>query len=135
MTYSICYFSTINAPLTEDELYQLLHSSANKNKKDDITGILIYADGNFMQVLEGQEKLIKKLYRKISRDRRHKNVIKVSEMMYTDKIFEAYGYGFTVIDDKENINSLNKYLDWLHNHPSEKIATFINLMKQFTQNT
>ncbi len=134
MIHTICYFSSATKSLHENDLKSLLNNSKEKNQKNNISGILVYADGNFMQVLEGEETVVNSLYEKILNDQRHYNIIKVIGITYNDRIFEDYNYGFTVIDNKLSVEKLNKYLSWLHNHPSNEINKFVTLMQQFTKN-
>ena len=51
----------------------LAHSFLN-NQKHNITGLLIYKNKQFAQVIEGDETAIKHIWSKIQRDPRHKDI-------------------------------------------------------------
>ena len=38
-----------------------------------ITGLLLFIDGGFLQMLEGEERAVRELYTRIAADRRHLN--------------------------------------------------------------
>lgn len=49
--------------------------SARNNQAAEITGVLLFIDGVFFQILEGDEAVVKQLYEKILADERHNNII------------------------------------------------------------
>ncbi|MDJ0754649.1 MAG: BLUF domain-containing protein [Ardenticatenaceae bacterium] len=73
--FYLVYSSSATELLTEEQLLELLHQSRIYNEKVGITGMLLYKDGNFFQVLEGEKHEVEKLYDKICRDVRHHNLI------------------------------------------------------------
>ena len=79
MTYTLTYESEIVNPMDSHEMGLLLEQSRNNNKRDNITGCLIYYMGGFIQVLEGEKTKVLDLYEKIKLDERHKNVHMFSE--------------------------------------------------------
>jgi hypothetical protein len=51
--FSIIYTSTATSFLSNQELEDILKSARQRNEKYQVTGVLLYADGRFMQYLEG----------------------------------------------------------------------------------
>ncbi len=51
--FSIIYTSTATKFLSHQELDDILKSARQRNEKYQVTGVLLYADGRFMQYLEG----------------------------------------------------------------------------------
>lgn len=49
--FSLTYVSSVVEPFSERELGELLPKSRENSRRLDITGMLLYKDGNFMQVL------------------------------------------------------------------------------------
>jgi len=68
---STVYISAAIAPFTPPELVELLRISREKNAEHGLTGMLLYNDGNFMQVLEGPPASVDALMANIRRDPRH----------------------------------------------------------------
>jgi hypothetical protein len=60
--------------MSSSDLEELLVEARDFNAGKDITGILLYCDGNFMQLLEGDEDEVRSLYGRIETDRRHVDV-------------------------------------------------------------
>lgn len=72
---TIVYVSAATRPMSEDELEELLTQAREKNSRLGITGILLYHDGNFMQMLQGPQDAVRALYASIEVDPRHHMVI------------------------------------------------------------
>jgi hypothetical protein len=69
--YTIAYNSRASPQMSETDLLELLDNSDNSNNDLGIKGILLFNEGNFLQVLEGEERVVNNLYEKIARDDRH----------------------------------------------------------------
>ena len=78
--YQIIYQSTASDNLTQEDVDGIVIWSKKNNTAKGISGFLIYEKGRFMQLLEGDEKLVKDLYyNKIAKDTRHKDSKVVKE--------------------------------------------------------
>jgi hypothetical protein len=56
--YFLVYVSSAVNLFSDEDLIQLLEVSRRNNEKAEITGLLLYSSGNFMQTLEGPEKAV-----------------------------------------------------------------------------
>jgi len=74
----------------------ILKSAQRNNPAFGITGVLIRGGGLFMQVLEGPEPAVLRLYVKILDDRRHADCQILHISPANDRIFEKWSMG--VID-------------------------------------
>ncbi|MCU0919418.1 MAG: BLUF domain-containing protein [Burkholderiaceae bacterium] len=79
MTYQIIYSSKSATPMQMDELEELLEHARTSNAEKGITGALVYVDGVFLQVLEGELDTVRELMEKISKDYRHETVTVLKE--------------------------------------------------------
>ena len=70
----LIYFSSVSSHLQESDLDDILAESIKRNERDGITGLLAYDQFNFMQVLEGEEDAVNRLYLGITADPRHQDV-------------------------------------------------------------
>ena len=68
---SIAYASAATVPFNETKLLDLVAQCQRNNERLGVTGILVYSDGNFMQVIEGADLVTNALYDRIRRDVRH----------------------------------------------------------------
>lgn len=77
MQYAICYISTAKETLQEEEIADLLEKWRVQNGKSNIKGVLLYSEGHFFQVLEGEKKAVLELFDLIKKDSRHYGIIQV----------------------------------------------------------
>ena len=56
---SLIYVSSGVRVLTDAEIFEILTQSRRNNERCGITGLLLYRDGNLMQVLEGPGAAVK----------------------------------------------------------------------------
>ncbi len=92
--YQTVYVSSANGLIDEPGLEQMLSNIRAKNAKLQVTGILLYADGNIMQVLEGERALIEELMQKIMTDSRHKGVIVLLEESIEQRQFADWSMAY-----------------------------------------
>lgn len=108
--YHLVYTSVAIAPFSEADLIHLLEQSRNANKKTDVTGILLYIQGKFIQVLEGEKSVVSKLYTKIVGDSRHKKVTIVIEGESKERMFKGWSMGFKKLGSQQ-VESLSGFSD------------------------
>lgn len=97
----LIYGSTVKTPMTDDDLVELLRKSRQKNEKLGITGMLLYRNNNFLQVLEGDEDAVLSLYATIERDDRHMSVMKIAQRNIPARFFPDWKMGFVNLDKDE----------------------------------
>lgn len=69
--YSLIYRSYATPALHEAALPALLRAARHHNQQTNLSGLLLYVDGQFLQVLEGPEPMLSNLYARILADARH----------------------------------------------------------------
>lgn len=70
----LIYCSKKNESLRLQELANIYRQAVANNQRDNISGMLLYYEGQFLQVLEGPSSKVNQLYAKIVTDERHQNV-------------------------------------------------------------
>ena len=60
--WAIVYVSKAARAVTPDDLLQILEGARRRNVQEGITGVLLYADGYFMQYLEGPKAGMHRVY-------------------------------------------------------------------------
>jgi hypothetical protein len=93
MLSQLVYISVRNAECTDQEIEKILESSIRNNGKIDISGVLLYSDQKFLQVLEGEYKQIIELYDTIKEDKRHKNLVMLSLGSIKERNFPSWQMG------------------------------------------
>lgn len=70
----LLYCSAALRPWHDEELADLLEEARAYNKRHNITGLLCYDEGHFVQVIEGSPAEVNRLFARIERDPRHHHV-------------------------------------------------------------
>lgn len=91
---SLVYTSSAVRPFSEDELAQLLTLSRTRNSVRDITGLLLYRGGEFVQILEGPGPDIEQLMDEIRRDPRHDDIRVLIEEPLHERRFAEWTMGY-----------------------------------------
>ena len=109
----LTYASTTNQEWSPEELLGLLKQSRTNNGAKNITGILLYSNGTFFQVLEGDEATVENLYTTIEKDPRHKNCTLIEKLNITERAFPYWSMGFEKIKPKElrKMEGLNNFFE------------------------
>jgi hypothetical protein len=92
--FSITYVSSAIQPFSSHELRDLLEQCNTNNRKLDVTGMLLYKDGNFMQVLEGEEPSVRRVHETIGSDPRHRGLITLLQGITPERQFPEWSMGF-----------------------------------------
>lgn len=93
MLVRLLYASRAVAGLSADELNVILKRSRAYNPDHGVTGVLCYADGVFMQVLEGGRDIVNELYKQIVTDPRHSDVVIVKYDEISERQFAGWSMG------------------------------------------
>lgn len=96
--FHLVYFSSATRLFTEEELVELLEKSRANNTSLGVTGMLLYRDGNLMQVLEGEEETVTGLFDTIRRDARHFGVNAVLHEEIAERQFPDWSMAFRNFD-------------------------------------
>ena len=74
MPYQIMYSSQATKPMTVADLEAILEDARSGNEARNVTGALVYVDGVFFQIIEGDKDDVQKLMASIAADSRHHSV-------------------------------------------------------------
>lgn len=136
--YHIVYQSTAVGHPTTADLKWLLQQSRTNNAALGITGLLLYGNGNFLQVLEGEEQAVQLIYARIVVDQRHMHVLKLSDGPIERRIFGDWSMGFQPLksDDFVRLTGyINPYRsNFLDAHLPEIDESMLVLLKSFVLN-
>ena len=103
--YALAYLSSATTLPKQSDLDEILAQSRRNNEADGITGLLMFHDGNFFQVLEGPKKAVETCYRRIAQDPRHQGHI---VMMREDAPVRRFDNWTMAYVPFENMNATEK---------------------------
>jgi hypothetical protein len=98
---SIIYSSVATTPFSDDDLAALLAVSRANNGRDGLTGMLLYRDGYFLQVLEGDYDAVRERMRVIDADPRHSDVTTLLEEVVSERRFPEWTMGYQPVTEGE----------------------------------
>jgi len=107
-----CYCSaSAIGNVSPEVLSDILNKSRIANGKVNITGILLYCEQSFFQLLEGDRSAVNTLFEIISSDKRHTRVTKIIMESINEKSFAAWTMGYPKISSKDlsEISGLNDF--------------------------
>jgi hypothetical protein len=96
--FAIIYMSRAAHAVAAKDLVELLNKARENNARNRISGLLLYKNGHFMQVLEGDEDQVTRKMAQISRDPRHRDVTILTQGPIAAPHFAHYAMGFVHID-------------------------------------
>lgn len=94
---SIAYVSSAAVAFNETKLQNLVAQCQRNNERLGVTGILVYSDGNFMQVIEGGELVTDELFSCIKRDARHHDVTTVHRHPISTREFQGWSMAYNIL--------------------------------------
>jgi Sensors of blue-light using FAD len=98
---SLIYASRSTESFHEHEIPDLLQQVRIANAKQQITGMLLYIGGSFLQVLEGPPELVDTVFRKLLSDKRHIQLRLISTEPLTERAFEGWTMMHKTLDPVE----------------------------------
>lgn len=116
--HCLVYNSVANQKMTDKHLKSLLTKSRNNNDRRDITGLLLYLDPFFLQILEGDKIVVESLYRTIEADNRHHKVRVIYQQTVQFRSFPNWTMGFQRLN-QQDIEKIDGFCDFWHRQTSD----------------
>ena len=97
----IVYVSEEAVEFDRLRLTALLQKAREANSRLGVTGVLLHSSGRFAQCIEGDEDTIDALYARIGNDSRHKDVVKLQEVIVASRCFAQWSMGCVNVLESE----------------------------------
>jgi hypothetical protein len=94
MPFRLIYSSEASPGLATAELEEMLAESRIRNKVHGITGVLVFVDGVFLQIVEGEKDDVLDLMQRIERDSRHHGIKVFYEEEVQDRAFASWSMAY-----------------------------------------
>jgi len=124
-----CIYSSVGVEdYSQEFIVELLDKAKRKNAELGITGMLLYDEGSFFQVLEGDPDVVSALLKTIQQDPRHERVMKIIFEEIEERNFSDWTMGYSDIkkDDLTQIEGMNDFF--------QSGKTFVDLDEGRTKN-
>jgi len=92
--YQIIYVSTASRFFNRTELLAFLQPARERNARANITGMLLYKDGQLMEVLEGPEGAVKESFDHISQRSEHYGLMVINKAYIKQRQFTDWSMAF-----------------------------------------
>ncbi len=92
--FNVIYCSCATRQLSQKELLELSEISRVNNAANQITGMLLYRSGAYLQFLEGQREQVSTLVRKLGKDPRHGKVKVIHQGVIGVRSFPQWSMAF-----------------------------------------
>ena len=131
MRHAISYVSTASQNLQKQDIDEILRNAEDYNNKEGITGLLLYSEGNFFQIIEGNKNKVRILYDNIQKDDRHKDIIRLFEKPIENESFDGYKSDFISENARYDMSRLKDYQHYIEilDKPTKKAVS--NILKAF----
>lgn len=112
MLYELLYSSFSEREMDADALMSLLESVRTNNERLEVTGLLLYCNREYMQLIEGEEEVIRSLWQSIQSDSRHYSARVMYEGPIEKRGFAGWSMGFRNLSNV-NMKALPGYSSFL----------------------
>ncbi|WP_051881374.1 BLUF domain-containing protein [Parvularcula oceani] len=100
MLRTVIYTSSATGAVSEDDLRDILAVSRRNNSRLGLSGVLLYREGTFLQVLEGPKDAVEQRMRVIAKDPRHTGLDLLSDLETEERFFPDWAMGSRNLDDE-----------------------------------
>ncbi|MDQ6649786.1 MAG: BLUF domain-containing protein [Actinomycetota bacterium] len=96
----LVYASRAVAPFSVEDLLELLQSARTRNEAGGVTGMLVYASGSFLQLIEGDDAPVEVIWDRIRMDPRHTALRVLGDAPARSRLFGEWSMGFHHPDEE-----------------------------------
>lgn len=107
MFQRLVYYSAATQRVDDAELERILRTSRRNNGQVGVTGVLLFHEGSFFQVLEGPAAPVLRTFDRIMKDPRHVSVIRALNEPAEARAFADWSMGYTAVDQLEEAQRAN----------------------------
>lgn len=136
MIKQLVYTSVATERMPKSKLYKILVQARGNNRLAGITGLLVFVDGMFLQVLEGEADSVAQILQKINADPRHKDIKVIYQGDTDQRTFSSWQMAYVNPSAKElatwaglrDTTTLRTTLDALEKEPDRMSSVLLELL-------
>ena len=137
MLAQLIYVSDRKETCTDQNVGKILVACKKNNPALGITGVLLYSETKFIQMIEGESDAVMGLYAKIKKDSRHQNAMMIAYGPIQERSFPSFPMGLrkiqgSKVDFKTEISAEEeKIFNGILNGQEENGMKVVELLKRF----
>jgi hypothetical protein len=133
--HHLIYLSRATAPFSDEQLQNLLQECRQHNAAQEVTGMLLYGNEQFLQVLEGERGRVQALYARIYQDPRHRDVTLFAEKQIDARAFPDWSMAYHPVNPAQFLEFANyvspQDVQLEHPNLSQADAQLLQLLRTF----
>jgi hypothetical protein len=137
MPFRLIYSSEATPGLAAAELEEMLAESRVRNRVYGITGVLLFVEGAFLQILEGEKDDVLGLMERIQRDPRHRGVKVFYEQEVDERAFASWSMAYLSPSaeevakwaELEGATTIGAVLASIESNPGRLPVMVVNILK------
>ena len=133
----VSYVSRSNEPMSAADLLALLYECRTQNQRRQVTGLLLYANGTFLQTIEGEDAVIDTLLQSICKDERHAEIQMLNRKEIPERQYSEWSMGFDEISDEslKDVEGLRNFgaVDFTFENLSDNAAVVDSLLQHYRE--
>lgn len=132
--WHVVYASAAVPGFSLGDLQKVLQTAREHNKEIGVTGILLFAESSFLQVLEGDVEVLDALMAQIREDPRHERIVLLLRRPITDRSFADWTMGYTRVvlgelEDRMGVNDFFSDRDAFSDLGDAKVEKLLDLFR------
>ncbi len=141
MPFRLVYSSEAAPNLDMVDFAEMLVESRIRNTARGITGVLIFVEGVFLQILEGEKDNVLNLMDTIERDSRHRGIKVFHEQEMDERAFASWSMAYLSPSAEEvsrwaefdGTTTIGSVLSSLENEPGRLPGMVVNILKAIAE--
>jgi len=102
----------ISESVNLSDLVPITEFSKVSNKANNITGILSYSNGHYLQIIEGEDNKVGSVIKSIRKDNRHQNMIEVLDVEIEERFFSDWSMNLVpLLNHNEEFIAVTNFLN------------------------
>lgn len=132
--YYLLYASTAVERMEDEQLESLLEVSRRNNAAINVSGMLLYYDGSFIQFIEGEKADVIDLFERITQDPRHFGVFVLDQGEADRRALPEWKMGYTPLsaEDRKTLGTFDLTREALEKELDPELPrSVISMMRTF----
>lgn len=100
--YQLLYLSKATAAMSMRDALRIADRAQERNAEDEITGLLCFGGGYFLQVLEGEHAAVNRTFHRVAADPRHSEVLLVDFSLIRSRTFGKWSMRLINLDKPDH---------------------------------